>query len=240
MVHASVLDPALDTSAMNLHHLGPVMMHSGMHNPNSAFGPSIGVPTHSYAAALSAHMAVPGITVPGDGTTGVLDPTMQNGALPQDPAGAPADFSVGGDPNRVALSNDGMLGVVPQSLTMGGGPLQSVLHGAVPTSHEHGLISVGGSHGHGMISVGDGPGVIPVTDADGLMGISVGHGSTDEMLHMTDAHGLMQQFEQMDANPGYPDPLESPKDGEPDSKKPRLFDDIKLDSTDENPGDTGL
>eukprot|EP00884_Botryococcus_braunii_P014245 jgi/Botrbrau1/22821/Bobra.0132s0144.1 len=229
-VHSRALEPALDPTAMNLHHLGPVLMHPGMHDPNSAYGPSIGVPTHSYGAALTASMGVTGIPVPGDATTGLVDPTLQSAVLPQDRGGPSAGFSVGEGPGAVSLTRDGLMAVLPHDLTLSSDHLQSVLHSTIPDSHGHGLLNVGDGHAHGMLPVGDGSGVIPGTEADGLMGMTVGHGSTDEMLHMTDDDGIMQQFEHLEPHPNFVDPLESPKAGEPDRKKPRMFDDVKLES----------
>jgi hypothetical protein len=177
-----------------------------------------------------------------DETGNLVSTAVQSGALGQAPGGPPNEFSVVEDPNAVSLTTDGMIGVGSSlpGLAMSASHLQSVLHAPLPGSHRHGLMSVDEGHGHGMISVGDAQSVIPVTDADGLMAIGVGHGPADEMLHVTDAHVMLQQFEHLEPPQSYDDSLEPPPEGEPHSKKARLFDDVKLDPSGNTVEGSGL
>lgn len=77
-VHSSVLDPALDPDAMHMH-LGPVMMHPGMHDPDLAYGTSLGIPDQPFGA-LSAPIGVATVPVTVTGAAGVL-PSVNGSSL---------------------------------------------------------------------------------------------------------------------------------------------------------------
>lgn len=90
-VHSSVLDPALDPEAMHMH-LGPVIMHPGMHDPDLAYGASLGVSDQSFGA-LGASIGVSPVPVAVTGTAGVL-PTV-NGSSLQPGVEVHSEYSVG-------------------------------------------------------------------------------------------------------------------------------------------------